>query len=133
MLVPAIHFPGTCQQAINRYKEALNAQVINIAYERDAPSDSNMHANGTPDHVMHAELIIAGTRLNMCDVNDDVTNGNMHLYNIFMDSIDEVRTAYEQLTVGGKIHKKIGPQFWTSMYCDIEDAYGVRWQIMTKE
>ena len=133
MLVPAIHFPGTCASAIALYKKALGAEVISIAYNKDAPADSPMRATASdPNHIMHAELVIADTRMNMCDVSDAVAPGNMHLFNIFFDTVDEVIDAYKHLSVDGRVITDLSPQFWTAMYGDIEDRFGIHWQLMVK-
>ena len=133
MLVPAIHFPGTCANAIAFYQKAFGAQVVSIAYNKDAPLGSPMLAvPANPNHIMHAELVIAGASMNMCDISDAVVTGNMYLFNIFFDTVDEVIDAYNHLSVGGRIITALGPQFWTAMDGDIEDQFGVHWQLMAK-
>ena len=94
---------------------------------------SHMHAIAeNAQQVMHAELEIAGTRVNMCDASSDIVSGNMYRFNIFFDTVDEVVDAYNQLSAGGHIITALGPQFWTEMYGDVEDPYGVLWQLMAK-
>ena len=133
MLVPAIHFPGTCANAIAFYQNVFGAKVISIAYNKDAPLDSPMQAvAANPNYIMHAELVIAGTVVNMCDVVDAVVSGNMHLFNIFFDTVDEVICAYNHLSVDGRVITALNPQFWTAMYGDVEDRFGIRWQLMAK-
>ena len=133
MLIPAIHYPGTCADAMALYKNALGAEVISVAHNKDAPPDSPMRAaERNPNHVMHAELMIAGTLMNMCDVPDGVASGNMHLFNVFFDTVDEVIAAYHHLSLGGRIITELGPQFWSAMYADVEDRFGVHWQLMAK-
>ena len=133
MLVPALHFPGTCANAIAFYQKVFSAEVVSIAYNKEAPADSPMRsAVADPNHIMHAELVIAGTRMNMCDVSDIVDFGNMYLFNIFFDTVDEVIDAYNHLSVKGRVITALGPQFWTAMYGDVEDQFGVHWQLMAK-
>ena len=129
MLIPAIHFPGTCADAIALYKEVFGAQVVAIAYNKDASMGA---MDGNPDHIMHAELVIADTRMNMCDVAGAVASGNMHLFNVFFDTADEVIKAHNHLSVDGRVITALGPQFWTVMYGDVEDKFGVHWQLMAK-
>jgi Uncharacterized protein conserved in bacteria len=129
MLVPALHFPGTCADAIALYKKVFAAQVIAIAYNKDAPMGT---MGGNPDYIMHAELVIADTRMNMCDVSDAVVSGNMYLYNIFFDTADEVIAAYNHLSAEGRVITALGPQFWNAMYADVVDKFEVHWQLMVK-
>lgn len=131
MLIPAIHFPGTCLEAIELYKKAFSVTVKNIAYNRDAPADS-----GTPqtdqsrDKIMHAELEIDGSPVNMCDVEDFVTPGNLYLFNIFMETSVELAAAFHILSEGGKVYSEPHSEFFAAMYTDFEDRFGVHWQLM---
>ena len=132
MISPAIHLPGTCAEAIALYQEAFGMTVNSIAYYRDAPPDSGMTTQ--PDmqnKVMHAELTICGSRVNMSDAPpDEVICGNMIVLNVFMDSGDAVCKAFGALQEGGKVHIALGPQFFSAMYGSVEDRFGIRWQLM---
>jgi PhnB protein len=134
MLVPAIHFPGgTCNEAIAFYQKVLNATVISVTHEHDAPPDSETGksaADETRNHIIHAELIISGTRVNMADGADDVSPGSMFLFNIFLGSADEVSAVFHQLREGGAVLTELGPQFWTPLYGAVEDRFGIKWQLM---
>ena len=133
MLIPAIHFSGTCAGAIELYEKVFGAEILSVAYNRDAPADSPMRASPeTQNHIMHAELVIAGARVNMCDVSDSVAPGDMHLFNVFLDTVDEVIAACNQLAAGGRIVTALAPQFWTAMYGAVEDRFGVHWQLMVQ-
>ena len=133
MLIPAIHFPGTCAAAIAYYEKVFGAKIVSIAYNKEAPAGAPIQAVVEhPNRVMHAELIIAGTSMNMGDVSEDVIAGNMYLFNIFFDTADEVIDAYNQLCVDGHVITALGPQFWTAMYADVIDQFGVHWQLMAK-
>lgn len=134
MLVTAIHFPrGSCAEAITFYQKVFNATVISCTYERDAPPDSEIGkatSDETRNHVIHAEMNIYGTRVNMADGADNVSPGSMFLFNIFLDSADEVINVFNQLRVGGKVLTELGPQFWTPLYGEVEDQFSIRWQLM---
>jgi len=59
MLIPTIHRSGNCNDVIELYKQTIGAEVQNIVYTKDAPSDFN--AKMSPDFVMHSEIKIFGT------------------------------------------------------------------------
>lgn len=133
MLVPALHFPGTCNEAIEFYKKVFGAEVMGISRYSDAPADSGYHSEETADWVMHGEISIAGVRVNVCDVVEEVVAGNMYLLNLFLPTADEVTAAYQELKEGGEVLIELGPQFWTPMYADVVDKFGVHWQLMANQ
>ena len=134
MISPALHFPGNCAEAIALYQKAFDMTVHSVAYYRDAPPDSGMEISEDElDKVMHAELTICGSRVNMSDSGPDgLTAGNMIILNVFFHSGDGVRKAFHALKEGGKVHVELGPQFFSSMYGSVEDPFGVRWQLIAE-
>jgi PhnB protein len=127
MLVPAIHFSkGTCEEAMRFYEKIFGAKILNIYYDNDAPPDSGYAATG---NVMHGEMEIYGTSVNMCD-GDNAIPGNMHVFNLFFDTIDETVKIFNLLKEGGKVETEPAPVFWSPMYGSITDRYGIKWQIM---
>ena len=133
MITPAIHLPGTCVDAITLYQKAFDVTINSIDYYRDAPSDSGMTVSeDEKNKVMHAELTINGSRVNMSDSNpDDIITGNMIVLNVFLDSGDDVRKAFNILKEGGKVYVELGLQFFSSMYGSVEDRFGIRWQLIS--
>jgi PhnB protein len=132
MISPAIHLPGTCNEAIHFYEKVFNATNKDIAYYHDAPSDPGFDINDDmKNQVMHASLTICGTPVNFSDSQDDINPGNMICLNVFFDTKDEVCRSYDMLKEGGKVIVELGPQFFSPMYGSIEDRYGVKWQLIT--
>ena len=81
---------------------------------------------------MHAELVIAGSRINMCDTSESIMPGNMYRFNVFLPFAGDVVKTFERLSDGGRVITALAPQFWTPMYGDVEDKFGVMWQIMAE-
>jgi len=133
MISPAIHLPGNCAEAISLYQKAFNMTVNSIEYYRDAPPDSGITiSDDVQNKVMHSELTICGSRVNMSDSNpDELTIGNMIILNVFLDSGDDVCKAFDILKDGGKVFVELGPQFFSSMYGSVEDRFGIRWQLIS--
>jgi len=133
MIAPAIHFSnGNCAKAIELYKEAFGMTVHSISYYRDAPPDSGMPTTGEAGGlVMHAELEICGSRVNMSDCDESIP-GNMILLNVFVSSSEDVKKAYRALEVGGSECEPPAPQFFSPMYASVRDRYGVHWQLIAE-
>ena len=132
MISPAIHFPGNCAEAIAFYQKAFNAEVSFIDYYHNALSGSGIHVTEkTKNFVMHSELKICGTSVNMSDAIEEIEPGNMFKLNVFLNSADDVCSAFNLLKEGGKIAVELGPQFFSPMYAGIIDRFGIHWQLIT--
>jgi PhnB protein len=134
LITPVIHFPGTCLEAIRLYEQAFRASDTEILLYKDAPEDSGMVVTReNAELVMHATLVLRGTRFNMSEAMEDLCAGNMVCFNVFMDSEEEFRHAFDILSRNGKVLQEIGAQFFSKLYIVIVDQYGIRWQIMLSE
>lgn len=134
MITPVIHFPGTCLEAIHLYEKAFCASGTEILFYKDAPEDSGMVVTReNAELVMHATLTLCGTRFNMSDAMEELRAGSMVCFNVFMDSEEGFRHAFDILSRNGKVLQEIGAQFFSKLYTVIVDQYGIRWQIMLSE
>lgn len=102
MISPALHFNGTCEESLNLNERVFAATDKQIQYYREAPADPGFPVtDGMTDKVMHASLTICGTPVNFADSTEPIAAGNMICLNVFLDSADGVRRAYEGLKDGG--------------------------------
>ena len=130
MLLPTIHFPGNCNEAIEFYKGAFGAKVKDIAYAKDAPPDSGMDL--PPDFVMHSEIFIFGTLIGMTDGAEKQITGENLTFTLLLDTDEGVTGVFNRLADGGKIIEALAPQFWCSLNGTVEDRFGVNWNIGTR-
>ena len=134
MFLTTIHFPGNCNEAISFYKEALRAEVKEIAYFKDAPKDSDTESLSLPpDFVMHSIISIHGSLISMTDGVETKPTGDNFTFFITEDTVDKVTALYTKLLEGGKEVEALAPVFWASMYGIVEDKFGVNWQVMTSD
>ena len=131
MILPTIHFPGNCNEAIEFYEKAFDVTDKQVSFYRDAPPNSGIAiTDDMLDLVMHASITICGTKFNCSDTQKEIVPGNMILFNVFMETENEVRNAFENLKVGGNVLVDLGPQFFSKMYGSVVDRFGVRWQLI---
>jgi PhnB protein len=131
MLIPTIHFNGNCNEAIEFYKDALEAQVKEIAYAKDAPPDSSMD-DCPPDFVMHSEVFICGTQFSLTDgAQSPPAIGNFS-YLIVYDTPEKVTATFEKLAAGGEVEEALSATFWSPLYGSVVDRFGVNWQVMVE-
>ncbi|MCL2843805.1 MAG: VOC family protein [Oscillospiraceae bacterium] len=131
MLIPTIHFPGNCEEAIAYYKETVGAEVKQIVYFRDAPSDSGIDL--PPNFVTYSDLLIYGTPISMTDgAETQITCENFTL-TVFLHSAEEVTSVFNKLADGGQVIEALAPQFWTSLSGDVKDRFGLNWTICASD
>lgn len=132
MISPALHFPGNCAEAMAFYQDVFHATDVHIDFFRDAPPNPGFPI--TEDMmglVMHGGMTICGTPFNMSDTEENTVIGNMILFNVYLESADEICRAFNKLKAGGKVIVELGPQFFSPMYGSVEDKFGLRWQLIT--
>jgi len=134
MFLTTIHFPGNCDEAISFYKEALGAEVKDIAYFKDAPKTPDMDALSLPPNfVMHSIILIHGSVVSMTDGVETKPTGDNFSFFITADTAEEVTALYNKLLEGGKEVEPLAPVFWASLYGVVEDQFGINWQVMTAD
>jgi PhnB protein len=131
MITTCIHFQGNCEEAINFYKEALAAEVKEVYYAKDAPPNSGMDSL-SPSFVMHSEVIIRGVNFALTDGGQKPVAGESFSFLITCDTAEEVTAIFEKIAVGGKVDEPLAPVFWSELFGQITDRFGVIWQVMVR-
>ena len=133
MLITTISFQGKCDEALAFYKEALGAEVKDVAYFRDAPPNSGMDESLPPNFVMHSEVLIFGTKITMTDGGTAPIAGDYFSLILSLDSAEEVTSVFHKLADGGQVIEALAPQFWATLCGDVQDRFGIHWHICTSD
>jgi len=129
MLIPTIHFAGNCDEVIQFYKQTIGAEVMQIAYAKDAPPE--VAAQMPPNFVMHSEIKIFGTVVALTDGCEKPPTENNHTFTVFFDTVEEVTDVFNRLVEGGKVIEPLSKQFWATMSGMLTDRFGVNWNVLT--
>jgi len=131
MITPCIHFQGNCSEAISFYEKALAAEVNDISCAKDAPPDSGMD-EFPPNYVMYSEVDICGITFMLSDGGETpIPYGNFS-FMIAYDTAEEVKLTFEKLKAGGKVTEPLANTFWSELYGEVVDRFGVAWQVMVR-
>ena len=128
-LIPYLHFQGTCEEALNNYKEILGGTVeIQERYDNpamNAPDDYK-------DKVLHASFSFGQNTIMASDVfpgqSADKGTGDASL-SISVDDPDQGKKIFDALAEGGKIGIAYEKQFWGAWHGNLTDRFGVRWMV----
>lgn len=123
---------GNGAEAVDFYKDALNAQVLStVTWGQQIPDCPADRAH----LLLNAQLKVGEQRLMISDENPDFDY--KHGYNmtaaIIVDSVDEAQKLYDKLSVDArKTHLELQETFWSPAYANLEDKFGMVWQISTE-
>ncbi|MCL2568194.1 MAG: VOC family protein [Oscillospiraceae bacterium] len=131
MLIPMIHFPGNCDEAIAYYKEIAGAEVRTIEYFRDAPSDSGLDL--PPNFVMYSEVLLFGTPISMTDGAEQPITCDNFQFAVTLDSAEEVTALFHKLAESGQVIEALEPQFWVALTGAVKDRFGLNWNVFTSD
>ncbi|MDG0792310.1 VOC family protein [Cohnella ginsengisoli] len=110
------------------YAEALGGRILSVMTLGQMP--------GTPsdmqDKVMHLALEVAGGNLLfLADAYVTVPSGGRAVtLALSFSGEDEARAAYANLADGGTVKFPFGLQPWGGHHGEVEDKYGIHWQIV---
>lgn len=135
LITPNFNFNGRCEEAINLYQKAFNAELICLLRYSDADArdwDKELDSEKA-NFIYHAELMIDNQRIMMCDNMDvDLVKSTSLSLTITFDSSDEVKKAYEILKDGSTTIYPIRSTSYSSCEVVFIDKFGFRWGLMTE-
>jgi len=138
VIEPLINFNGQCEEAIEMYKKAFEAELVVFMRYSDAdPKDlhNEMSDSGTEANknlIYHAQLKIGNQKLLLCDTvaSNFSKNGSIHLAVTF-DTAEQVKTAFTVLSDGAKIIEPLHKTAYCSCIGTLIDKFGVYWGVQT--
>jgi len=127
---PYLFFGGRCEEAIEFYRKALNAEVVMIARFKDAPERQPGLPECFEDKIMHATLRIGDT---MVMASDGRCEGepNFEGFSLSINVADEAEAerVFASLSEGGLVTMPLEKTFWAPKFGMLQDRFGVGWMV----
>ncbi|MEO0372611.1 MAG: VOC family protein [Pseudomonadota bacterium] len=125
---PYIIFQGHCREAMTAYAAIFGGEITMMM------TGSEMPEMEVPDHmadwIMHSELTFDGGTLM---ASDDMMGSNpaMAGASVMMefDSVDEAKSAYDELTKGGSVIMPFAATPWAEGFAMLTDRFGTSWML----
>ncbi|MDF2699405.1 MAG: glyoxalase family protein [Haloplasmataceae bacterium] len=127
-----LNFNGNCRQAVEFYAQAFNTPVQQMMTFGDSPQDPNFQLpEEAKNLILHTFLMISGSRVMFSDTfpGQPFTVGNNVNVTVLGKNVDELKTYFEKLKVGGNIQMDLQETFWSKCYGMLTDQFGICWQI----
>jgi PhnB protein len=125
-------FNGNCREAVEFYAKVFKTEAPYMMTFGETPQNPEYPLpEEAKDKVMHARLNIDGSNVMFSDTfpgQPFVEGTNITLALISKD-IDEIKSWYEQLKEGGTVGMELQETFWSKLYGQVTDKYGIHWQL----
>ncbi len=130
---PYIRFDGNCRQAFEFYSQVFKTAYQNFGTFKELPPE---YAVDEKHHhlIMHATLPIGdSTVLFGSDTSEEFgpppTAGNNFSLSVSMDTEEEARRVFSELSEGGHVEMPMAPAFWGSLFGTLTDRFGIHWMV----
>lgn len=134
---PYIFFEGRCEEALNFYKTALNAEVTMLMRYKENPEPQSTGdgcgpnaANIPPESIMHAGFKIGETELM---ASDGMCSGKAEFKGITLSlnptSEAEAKKMFAALSEGGTVNMPLSKTFFSPLFGMVADKFGVSWMV----
>ncbi len=128
-----LFFDGRCEEALDFYKAALDAEVILLMRNKDNPEPTSAGCPNMPaDKVMHAQFRIGDTVVMACDGRcggNPVFEGFGLTLNVPTEA--EAERSFAALCDGGQVMMPLSKTFFSPHFGMLTDKFGVWWMIRT--
>lgn len=133
---PYLVFEGRAEEAITFYATVLDADILDISKFSDIPEDPENEPvpEAAKSLVMNATLQLPnGSYIMFSDTFPGMpyVAGNNVSVTLVFDNVEETRDVFDKLKVGGKVNMELQETFWSPLYGQMSDKFGVEWMIST--
>ncbi|SDN84468.1 PhnB protein [Paenibacillus sp. yr247] len=126
-----LNFNGNCREAVEYYAEVFGTEKPQIMTFGETPADPSYPLpEEAKNLVMHARINVQGSTIMFSDVFPGMpfVAGNNISLTVGSKNIDEVKSLFHKLKVGGKVGMELQETFWSKCYGNLEDKFGIHWQ-----
>lgn len=132
ILQPYLFFDGRCEEALEFYRQALEAEVTMLMRFKDNPDPSECPP-GAGDKVMHANVHIRGSTIM---VSDGHCTGKPSFQGFALSlgvpTEAEAKQRFEALAKGGQVRMPLSKTFFSPCFGMVSDRFGVLWMIIAE-
>jgi PhnB protein len=135
-LHPYLCFEGRCEEAIEFYQQALDAELVMCMRTGELPSDAaggcQSQAESSPDKIVHAQLKIGSAEIMMSDgMNSGRAEFKGITLSVSVDNEQQVEARFKALTAdGGTVLMAPSKTFFASSWGICADKFGVNWMVL---
>ena len=126
-----VNFNGSCREAVQYYAKVFETDAPKIMSYGDTPPDPEFPmTEDMKQLVMYTELHIAGSKIMFSDLppNMPFRLGNNITIAVNSTNKDTMKRWFGALREDGKVERELEQTFWSELYGNLTDKYGICWQ-----
>lgn len=126
-----LNFSGNCREAAEFYGKVFDS-VPRILTFADAPEEPAFPlTEEARELVMHAQVEACGGIIMLSDVlpGTELLPGNNFTLSLQDGNKAMLTTWFERLSEGGKVIMPLAETFWSPLYGNLIDRFGIGWQV----
>ena len=130
---PYLFFDGRCEEAIEFYRKAIDAELVMRMRAGEAPEPHRPGPlpPGMEEKVLHAALRIGES---VVLASDGPFQGSPAFQgfalSLYADDEDECRRWFAALSEGGEVKEPLTPTFFSPCFGMLVDRFGVMWMVL---
>lgn len=120
-------FDGTCEAALNFYRDCFGGEIVSMQRFGDVPGGDM--PPGSEQRVMHAEFRAENVYLMASDGMPDQppSAGTNTWLSVGLEDKAEQHDIFAKLSAGGQVVMALEETFWGAEFGMLTDRYGINW------
>lgn len=132
VIQPYLFFNGCCDEAIEFYRNSLDAEVTMLMRFKDSPEPVTC-APGSENKVMHAQIRIGETTVMASDGRcEGKPNFEGFALAVSVKTETEAERRFAALAKGGTVQMPLAKTFFSPRFGMVADRFGVMWIILVR-
>ncbi len=133
---PYLFFEGKCEEALEFYRKALNAEVIMLMRYKESPDPTppGMLPPGSENKVMHCSFRVGDSTVNASDghcAGSPAFQG--FSLSLSVPNEAEAERRFGALSDGGKVTLPLTKTFFSKRFGMVTDRFGVGWMVLVDD
>lgn len=127
-----LFFSGDCEQALEFYQQHLGAKIgMKLRFnESPEPLPEGMVQPGFENKIMHCEFSLGDVKILASDGCDEKASFSGFRLALTVQSKEQAHQIFEALAQEGKVDMPLSETFWSPLFGQVTDRFGVGWMVM---
>lgn len=125
-------FNGNCREAVEFYAEVFETEKPHVmTFGEKSPNPEYPLPEEAKNLIMHSRLVIEGSTVMFSDTfpGSSFTIGNNISLAYHCLEAEKLQKVYEKLKEDGSVKMELQETFWSKLYGQVTDKFGVIWQL----